>query len=1311
MTYITKTYIRYFLIFIFVFILGLSIQSDDKELFMGLNLGTTDPVKPNVVIIMDSSGSMNTISFYPKKGVDNISNNADDGYDPAVSYSGNVDGFTSSTNYMDDGDDGWYARWIVNGNAERYNTGDLENLNGANNWTGCYAGDGTPNNFQVGGYGNTYFNEGETIIFRDTNGAVNDAIATITRKYTDASDNTWFELENIIGGPITVNGGHFQRAPYTTWKPTIVHLYGNTDDGNDVRYPENYMRWMYIHATDEIRASISHFATYGIFDTSRSPAPEPSSCDTGSGTRIKQTFTRIQTAREVVCQVARDASATVELGLFRFNHDNGSTKLKDIEDMALSPTKLNLYLDSAWNVKGDGWTPLAEALSDVWYYYKPGTSKTRWPVDYELDHSMGSHDVDDPNSPIDYWCQNNYIILMTDGESTKDGFNDSGKYGNSIFKQMPVRRATAWNSWSDGWGDTDANDQYNGRPQNYNPTDSYCPNYTCWLTGSGGTDYLDDVAYFLRHQDMFPDDFYTGWTGEQNIYTYTIGFNADNHMLLQAAVNGDGAYYTASNYEELAKAFQLVITSINLRNFAFSSITAPKKTATATNADQTVSYVGYFMPSQAAAIWEGHLLAFPLVDKWGSDDNNDGVIDPSEYNHDSEEDCLNVSNGKPCYRSIALTLRHEWDAADEIPSIRNLYTHNVTSTLFEFNSSYRDTLKPLFGPTITDAEADQIIDKIRLPQLADIFHSDVGFVGPPPHGKQYVSNIDPTGSGDESFTTFYNNNKNRDKVIYAGTNDGIMHMFYASTDNNRTPGQEVWGFLPDDVLPSLPKIVLDNEHTYTVDGRMTANDIYWVKPGSSTNTWSTILVYGLRDGGHSYYAMDITSISTQPTLLWKFKDATHSGKSWGKPTVGRIKYKDGTDIVDKWVAVLTGGFAFNSENPNSTEGKAIFVVDASNGNLLWMLGYDSVNGAEDTNETSGPEVVNIPTTSSPRKLTKSDDFNFPIPSSLTVIDKDSDGYLDAMYFGNAGGHMFKTDMNSSDVHEWVTTKVYKSIITNKADTRITSIVDDEFEIASSSAFTKGDGIMGETSFATGYIIDIDYGSNEITVVTTSGTFQSGEDIVARDYDPIYHPPAVAFDTCYQLWVAFGTGDRDRPRTNRENGRFVAFLDNNVTNYPNSATLQDITSLFYSPATTISITAPNGWYFDFSLGEGEKIFDPEPIILPDDNLIPHIYFNTYQPPSYSSGATFSNPCDVPNEGVMTIYDIAMVMCGTNMEIVAETDTGRIAGGGIYEGKEYVMYKSQSGDVADVPGGEGGNFIADPKRLPYPGGVLFWKEKKR
>lgn len=1330
------------IVFVFVLLIlmvsgfHMEMRPDDKELFMGINI-SENIVRPNVVILMDSSGSMNTIIFYPKKGVDGLDGTDDDGYDPNISYSGYVEGFSSDTTSLSQ--TGWYARWIVGTSALEFSTSELENYNGdgKNFWTGCYAGDGSPNNFQVGSNGTSWFFAGDTVLFRDTSSPYYSAVATVSSKYTDASGNTWFELSNIVGGPITVNGGHFQKAPDgRDWKPVVVQLYGTLDHSQYVRYPRDYMDWLFIHATDEHRAAVSHFSTWGTFDVTSEPEPVLSNCATpgnddllGTNPRVLQVFTRIQVAREVVCKVATESNQIVKLGLFQFTYDNGSTLEEGLTDMSDEASLLVAYKNNVWDIYASTWTPLAEALADVWYYYKPGpASKTYWPVDYEIEHNTVNHSISNPVTPMDYWCQNNYVVLMTDGESTQDRFDSYTKYGNSIFKQEPVKRSEPWESWEDGWGDTDNNEGTSGVPSPYDPSGTYCPNYTCWYTDNG-SDYLDDVAYFMANQDMFPDEHFgtdqvDGWPSDQNIYTYTIGFAADNHMLLQTAINGEGAYYTANNYEELVEAFQLVITSIELRNYAFSSITAPKKTTTATDDELTVSYVGYFMPSQAASIWEGHLLAFKLEDLWGFDVDGSDTVTSEEFVYQDEEQCVIANNGEPCERWVYLDIGHQWDASQKIPIDRNLYANNPDpdhiTELVPFTTTNRPTLQPWFGAGTTDLEAEQIITKITYPQLGDIFHSDVGFVAPPAEGKKLLPNINPPGENDETFEEFFNDHKDRQRVIYVGTNDGIMHMVYADGTNG---GEEAWGFIPDEVLPTLKTIVIDGEHNYTVDGRLTAEDIYFKKDGSN-NSWSTILCFGLRRGGNAYYALDITEVSSQPQVLWKFEDDTWSGQSWGNPALGRVLINDPDDpdnVIQKWVAFLTGGFAFNSENPNDRQGKALFMVDATNGELLWMLGYDQSVSYTGAVPPAG-ELRTKPSDDELRLLTKEEEFNFCIPSALTAVDKDNNGYVDTLYFGNVAGHLFKTDISSSDPLSWKTYILFKTVVADEAATTITEINDTVLTLedkAETAGFAAGDSVMGKTSYATGYIQEIYL--KTMTVVMTSGTFQVDEQIAARTYDPIYLAPTLTYDRCFKLWLMLGTGDRDRPRTNKTNGHFVLFkdngtylhqVDNEVTADDDSQNLQDLSDYWVDDTLTYtSLVDVNGWYFKFP-DDGEKLFDPEPVVIPDKDFNPRLIFNSYQPPP-ESVKSLDNPCASPDEGTMTLYEL-LLGCGLNDTIGGDTQQGRIAGGGIYGGKEYILYEGTDGNVASAPGSDDqgkSNIGTSWSNLGYHGGIVFWKEKKR
>ena len=1354
-----KKYIKLLVIFFIIAVFAVHIQPDDKELFMGASLSDT-PIKPNVIILLDSSGSMNTIIFYPKNGPDRIENNEDDGFDPKIQYSGSIENMWGDLKLSEPQ---WYARWIRDGDADILDRSDLEGAThtwSGNFWTGCYAEDGTGYNFQVGSNGDSYFREGDKVLYRQTISPYNVAMATIKRKYIGSNGEPWFELEDIKGETIIPNSDyencHFQQAPDDEdWEPAIVYLYGTRDvwgavpqgQYEDTRYPSNYLKWMFIHCTEAHRDRIIYFSQYGSYnyeDPNDHTVPPPdwgtlSNCDIGNSQSYRETWTRIQVAKEVLCKVAEGVVDYVHLGIFRFDGSGYASdpeggvvqdQLWESSDVA---SDLTDFKQKMWDIKANTWTPLAEALADIWRYYKPGPgiNPSYWPSDIEF----ADGNLANANSPIKYWCQNNFVIVMTDGTSTKDDFSGT-KYEDSIFTDednFPVKRSTVWEDWSDGWGDTDNNDQSSGMPEDYDSsTATYCPYNSCWE--SGGTDLLDDVAYLLSHQDMFPDDIFvdldgtTLWPGDQVIYTYVIGFGIDNDMLRETAANGAGGYYTADDYRTLGEAFQNAIISINLRSFAFSSITAPKKTATATNDELTVSYVGYFIPSASKPIWEGHLLAYRLNDAWGYDADNSTVIESSEYIYETQEECLGASDGSECYRSLALSIGQEWDAAQLIPAPdeRKLYTHDSTTATptanIEFITTNKATLKPLFDSsvTFTEDDAEGIINVIRKSRLGDVFHSDVGFVGPPLYGKIYLNNLNPIVTDAQSYDEYYTANINRRRVLYAGTNEGILHMFYA---DGIDPGQEVWGFIPDEVLPSLKTIAVDNLHTYTVDGRMTAGDIYYEKSGCSggyDTCWSTILIFGLRRGGNAFYALDITNVGSQPSILWKYKDDTYSGESWGKPALGKIKVlTSGADpqLVEKWVTVLPAGFAFNSENSKDKKGKAVFVVDASNGDLIWMLGYDPDDGAVDDSNSPDPEFLDVTSDDDVKYLTKSDLFNFSIPSALNAVDRDNDGYLDAIYFGNVGGHFFKTDISSNDITEWTTYVLYEKFIENKAATTISKVEEDKVSVVSNKDFEKGDTVIMNTStaYASGYITEID--NKVFTVRTNIGTFVQDGPLVVRTYDPIYLSPALAYDTCNQLWVSFGTGDRDRPRSNRTNGRYISFKDSNVVNHIKDSdndtgvsTLQTLNYQLWGVGDDVTVDNANGWYFDF-IDTGEKLFDPEPIIIPDEYLIPHIYFNTYQPPP-ASVAKDDDLCAMPDEGIMTLYDISLVNCGTLSDIEGDRTTGRIAGGGIYQGKEYVMYTSESGDVADVPGEEeGGQFKANAKRLPYPGGIVFWKEKKR
>jgi hypothetical protein len=128
----------------------------------------------------------------------------------------------------------------------------------------------------------------------------------------------------------------------------------------------------------------------------------------------------------------------------------------------------------------------------------------------------------------------------------------------------------------------------------------------------------------------------------------------------------------------------------------------------------------------------------------------------------------------------------------------------------------------------------------------------------------------------------------------------------------------------------------------------------------------------------------------------------------------------------------------------------------------------------------------------------------------------------------------------------------------------------------------------------------------------------------------------------------------------------------------------------------TITGANGWYFNFPDAD-EILFDPDPIVIPN-NTLPYLYFNTYQPQSVVVGG---DPCG--SGGNMTFYKIALHSCGDTVSGTRES--ARISGGGLITGSKYLMY---------VGTGETGSLEIkrfETYTIPYPGGIIYWKETKR
>jgi Tfp pilus tip-associated adhesin PilY1 len=251
-------------------------------------------------------------------------------------------------------------------------------------------------------------------------------------------------------------------------------------------------------------------------------------------------------------------------------------------------------------------------------------------------------------------------------------------------------------------------------------------------------------------------------------------------------------------------------------------------------------------------------------------------------------------------------------------------------------------------------------------KLGEVFHSVPREVGGP------AGNGLGPWAATASYREFVEDWGGRPRAFIVGANDGMLHAFKtavwnASLNSGRgayvedpgaepSIGEELWAFVSPELVPKL-KGVCDPAssgcpvagHTFMVDGSIMVRDI-WIGNGadksveSNSDQWRSIVIYGHRDGGSTYVALDITDIEN-PVFLWQFPAADDTatqdimGKSWldvfpAPASIGAVRWDhdddSGTAVRDRWVALLSAGY-----DPKDERGRGIFMVDAYTGQILW----------------------------------------------------------------------------------------------------------------------------------------------------------------------------------------------------------------------------------------------------------------------------------------------------------------------------------------------------------------------------------------
>ena len=638
---------------------------------------------------------------------------------------------------------------------------------------------------------------------------------------------------------------------------------------------------------------------------------------------------------KVATKVAMNSINNANIGIMRFNSDAGGPVIKAMTDLDSNRDALETVIDG---IQPDNVTPLSETMYEAALYWLGedayyGERIDNFPTDPAALLTTEPEKYLAPTSPA---CSRNFNVLLTDGLPVDD-------------EDTPLLAPTL----------PGFSDKLGGRTA---------------CTGTAEGDCLDDITEYLSIPDLSSTQ-----DGDQFVTTHTIGFTLDLPILKQAAELSGGDYFQADDAEKLSRALLKIFTEANQQDLAF---TAPAVAVNAFNRTQNLNdlYMSVFR-SDVNYRWPGNLKKYQL--KGGEIVDADGVAAVDSLTGFFDESARSFWTDNDINDGPNVEIG---GAANKLPTpaTRKLYTNNGDVDLTDLSNA----ISPANAAAYTIADfglngaggeptVEEMIEWLR---GADIFDEDNT-----PATTQRNSMGDPLHS--QPATMFYGGEPgSEDIVVYMATNDGYLHAIDAQS------GEELWSFIPNELLPRSAALLFNPSaryKSYGIDGDVVPVFLDRDDNGVIDGTDFAYIVFGMRRGGSSYYALDVTD-KDEPKLLWNVS-RPGMGQSWSRPTVTRVNVDDDSLDDDNAVVIIGAGYDPVHDTPTfpataDNSGAGVIMLNLKTGAEVWRAGRDM-----------DADLI-------------LDDMTRAIPSQIRVIDLDGDKYADRMYAADVGGQVWRFDI-------------------------------------------------------------------------------------------------------------------------------------------------------------------------------------------------------------------------------------------------------------------------------------------------------------
>ncbi len=246
------------------------------------------------------------------------------------------------------------------------------------------------------------------------------------------------------------------------------------------------------------------------------------------------------------------------------------------------------------------------------------------------------------------------------------------------------------------------------------------------------------------------------------------------------------------------------------------------------------------------------------------------------------------------------------------------------------------------------------------------------------------------------------------RVVF-GSGDGFLRVLENTDAEGRESGRELYAFMPRELLANLHQrraaALPVSQLRYGVDGSPVAlvNDRNGDGSLRAGEGDEVLVFFGLRRGGSSYYALDISDPALPPQLQWVITrtqggDFDELGLSFSTPLVGKVKFGGESRDVLVFGGGYHGGHDAETGQPLGKDagagadpvGNAVYIVDARSGELVWK----AVRGA---------------TMASSNRHYAHHELSDSIPADVAAL-TDAAGYIHRLYVGDTGGKVWRIDL-------------------------------------------------------------------------------------------------------------------------------------------------------------------------------------------------------------------------------------------------------------------------------------------------------------